>query len=351
MGEPGRSGQAADRDADGGRCERDGQEHHQPGFHAAWPPGKMTRPTTARLSKPKNSRTANCREPSVAVRQMAKRQPQHGHAAAPPPDPEPEAAQRASRRPGRVPAHRLAPGAVPDGEHVRPAAGDAQRPDPRPEARPVPQGIQHEPGQHRREQDDEVPQPDLTGQEGQHDDGDDGPEEGDQRGVGVVEEPGDVGQPGREPHGYRPQPPREHDADVPGAPAVLLPHERVEVVGADPGREQDRQVDHGPAGPAHVQPGVHVLGVGDERRAALRLERGPPVHRGGPAADGRVQPLAGHLNRTVEHLLDRPRGPLDPRLRRAGPEVLRGLHDRDRGIVQVGQRLGQEVPARREVRV
>ena len=34
-----------------------------------------------------------------------------------------------------------------------------------------------------------------------------------------------------------------------------------------------------------------------------------------------------------------------------GPEVLGGLHDRDRGIVQVGQRLGQQVPARREVRV
>ena len=77
----------------------------------------------------------------------------------------------------------------------------------------------------------------------------------------------------------------------------------------------------------------------------------PPVDRGSPAANGRVQPLAGHLNRPVEHLLDRPRGPLDPRLRRAGPEVLRGLHDRDRGIVQVRQRLGQEVRARREVRV
>ena len=127
------------------------------------------------------------------------------------------------------------------------------------------------------------------GQEGQHDDRDDRPEEGEQGGVGVVEEPGDVGQPGRDAHRYRPQPPGEHDAHVPGAPAVLLPHERVEVVRADPGRQQDRQVDHGPAGPPHVEPGVHVLGVGDERRAALRLQRGPPVDRGGPAADGRVR--------------------------------------------------------------
>ena len=34
-------------------------------------PGKMTRLTMARLSKPKNNRTANCKEPSVIVRQMA----------------------------------------------------------------------------------------------------------------------------------------------------------------------------------------------------------------------------------------------------------------------------------------
>ena len=113
----------------------------------------------------------------------------------------------------------------------------------------------------------------------------------------------------------------------------------------------DGQVDHGPAGPAHVKSGVHVLGVGDERRAALRLQRGPPVDGGGPAADGGVEPVTGHLNRPVEHLLDRARGLLDPRLRGAAPEKLGRLHDRHRGIVHVGEGLGQEVAARREVRV
>ena len=67
--------------------------------------------------------------------------------------------------------------------------------------------------------------------------------------------------------------------------------------------------------PADVESGMHVLGVRDKRRAALRLERGSPVDRGGAAADGRVEPVAGHLDGPVEHLLDRPGGPLDPGLR------------------------------------
>ena len=145
------------------------------------------------------------------------------------------------------------------------------------------------------------------GQERQHDDRDDGPEERQQGGVGVVEEAGDVGEPGRDRHRHRPQPAGEHDAGVPGAPPVLLAHERVEVVGADAGRQHDRQVDHGPAGPAHVESGVHVLGVGDQGGAALRLQCGPAVDRGGPDADGRAEPVAGHLDRPVEHLLDRAR--------------------------------------------
>ena len=96
---------------------------------------------------------------------------------------------------------------------------------------------------------------------------------------------------------------------------------------------------------------MHVLGVRDERRAALRLQRGPPVDGRGAAAHGRAQPVAGHLDRPVEDLLNRSRGPLDPGLPGAAPEVLRGLHDRDLRIVQVGQRLGQEVPPGREIRV
>ena len=96
---------------------------------------------------------------------------------------------------------------------------------------------------------------------------------------------------------------------------------------------------------------MHVLGVRDEGRAALGLQRGAPVDRRGPAADGRAEPVASHLNRPVEDLLNRSRGPLNPGLRGTAPEVLRGLHDRDRRIIQVGQGLGQEVPPGCEVRV
>ena len=143
----------------------------------------------------------------------------------------------------------------------------------------------------------------------------------------------------------------EDDAGVPGAPPVLLPHERVEVARADAGREHDRQVDQGPAARAHVEPGVHVLGVGDERRAALRLQRGPPVDRRRADAGGLPEPVAGHLHRPVEHLLDRAGGVLDPRLRRALPEELGGLDDSGHWVVHVGEGLGQEVGPRREVRV
>ena len=250
-----------------------------------------------------------------------------------------------------MPAHRLPPDTIPDGEHVGPAARDAQWPDPRGVAGAVPQRVQHEAGQHGREQDDEVPQPDLARKKGQHDDGDHGPEKGEKGGVGVVQESGDVAEPGRNPHGYRPQPPGEYDADIPRAPAVLLPHERVEIVRADPCRQQNRQVDNGPADSAHIEPGVHVFGVGNQRWAAVGFKRGSPVNCGRTAAHGRVQPVAGHLDRPVEHFLDRPCCLFDPGLRGAAPEILRGLHDRDRGIVQVRKGLGEEVPPRSEIRV
>src|ERR1700735_1162943 len=67
-----------------------------------------------------------------------------------------------------------------------------------------------------------------------------------------------------------------------------------------------------PAFRAHVQPGVYILGVRDERRPALRLESRAPVDRGRPAANGRIETVAGHLNGPVEHLLDWACGPLDP---------------------------------------
>jgi len=96
---------------------------------------------------------------------------------------------------------------------------------------------------------------------------------------------------------------------------------------------------------------VHVLGVRDQRGAALRLQRSPPVDRGRADADGRAEPVPCDLDRPVEHLLDRASGVLDPRLRGAAPEELGRLDNRDFRVVQVGKRLGEEVAPRREVGV
>src|SRR5580704_19471579 len=67
----GRSCQPGARSGEGGHGEYDSQDHHQAGSHAALPPGKITRLTTARLSKAKNNRTANCKEPRVTIRHRA----------------------------------------------------------------------------------------------------------------------------------------------------------------------------------------------------------------------------------------------------------------------------------------
>ena len=66
VGEPG------SREAHGDGGDREGQDHHYAGSHAAFSPGKITRLTTTRSSKPKINRTANCSEPRVAVRQTAR---------------------------------------------------------------------------------------------------------------------------------------------------------------------------------------------------------------------------------------------------------------------------------------
>ena len=58
-----------------------------------------------------------------------------------------------------------------------------------------------------------------------------------------------------------------------------------------------------------------------------------------------------HLDGPVEDLLDGTGRVLDPGLLGALPEVLRGYHDAQLRVVQVGQGLGQEVGPRREVGV
>src|ERR1035438_9798379 len=67
--------QSAARYRDGGHGEREGQDHHQARPHAVLPPGKMTRLTTAALSKPKSNKITNCIELTVTVRQMASATP------------------------------------------------------------------------------------------------------------------------------------------------------------------------------------------------------------------------------------------------------------------------------------
>ena len=65
-------GETGSGEADGDRGDHERQEHHYARSHAVFSPGKITRLTTARLSKPKTNRTANCKEPRVIVRQMAR---------------------------------------------------------------------------------------------------------------------------------------------------------------------------------------------------------------------------------------------------------------------------------------
>src|SRR6185312_5786318 len=98
--------------------------------------------------------------------------PEQGHATAPPDYPEAETAQRTARRASGVPAHRLPAGAVPERENVRPPTRDPQRPERRPITGAMPQRVKNEAGEDCREQDDEVPQLYVGGQESEHDDRD-----------------------------------------------------------------------------------------------------------------------------------------------------------------------------------
>src|ERR1700729_4146196 len=59
------------REAHGDRRDHESQKHNDARSHADLPPGKVTRLTTARLSKPNASSTANLKEPSVAIRHTA----------------------------------------------------------------------------------------------------------------------------------------------------------------------------------------------------------------------------------------------------------------------------------------
>ncbi len=96
---------------------------------------------------------------------------------------------------------------------------------------------------------------------------------------------------------------------------------------------------------------MHVLGIRDQCRAAERLQGSSPVDRRGSDADRLAEPIAGHLNRPVKHLLDRPCGVLDPALAGALAEELGRLDYRDSRIVQIREQLGEKVEAGREIGV
>ncbi len=192
---------------------------------------------------------------------------------------------------------------------------------------------------------------DLVGKEHQQRDRDQRHDQGAQARGEVPEPAGDVGQPRRPGHLDAPHVLRPDQRGGAAAPAVLLAHERVQRGRADSGRQRHGEVDQLVAGVPHVEPGVGVLGVRDLGEPAHRVERRPPVHGVGADAQRRAEPVPRHLHGPVEHLQGGARGPLYPGLAPAGPEELRGLHDPDTGIVQVRQRLGQEVRPGPEVGV
>ena len=208
-------------------------------------------------------------------------------------------------------------------------------------------------GQHRGDDQPGVPRRDAGGPEQQQRDGDQRDHERRHGGEQVVAEAGDVGQPGREVDRHRPQPRGEHRAGRPGAPAVLLAQERAQPGRAHAGGQHQRHVGQVPARPAHVQAGVHVLGVGDERRAALRLQRLSSAHRAAADADRRAEPVPAHLDGPVEQLLDGPRRALHRvRPRRSARKYCGVCTIAMPGSSKKGLgRLGQEIRARREVGV
>src|SRR5262249_52067286 len=113
-----------------------------------------------------------------------------------------------------------------------------------------------------------------------------------------------------------------------------------------------RYVDQAPAEAAQVEAGVDVLGVLDERRAAVLGQRGPAVDGAAPDAYRAGAVLPGGLYRAVEEILQGACAALDPVLMVRHARELRRLHDRQlRVALEVRQHLGEEVGARGEVGV
>ena len=97
-----------------------------------------------------------------------------------------------------------------------------------------------------------------------------------------------------------------------------------------------------------------VLGDAGRRKIADGVERRPADDRRGAAADGDAPGVAGRLHGVEEEPLLVRIGTADPEivLDRIGvEEVLRGLHQPDKGIVEQGEGADQEVPVGNEIRI
>ena len=97
---------------------------------------------------------------------------------------------------------------------------------------------------------------------------------------------------------------------------------------------------------------MHVLGVLDQRRAAVDSQGGTAVDRARADAYRAIVTVPADLHEPVEQFLDRAGPPFHPGHVTLGTEVLRGLHDAQRRLsVEVREHLGGQVRARGEVGV
>src|ERR1700722_19082236 len=111
----------------------------------------------------------------------------------------------------------------------------------------------------------------------------------------VVAESRQVAAPRSPAHSGGPEFPGSEQRHGPGAPAVLLNEEGIRVGRAQPGRQRYRDVSQAPAGSPQVEPGMYILRVLDQRRAAVGPQRLATVYRTRTYADRALVAITGDL--------------------------------------------------------
>src|SRR5208283_3544570 len=105
-----------------------------------------------------------------------------------------------------------------------------------------------------------------------------------------------------------------------------------------------RDVSQVPPVTAQVKAGVHILGMLDQRRAAIGIERAAPVYGVCPDTDRAAGPLLTRgLYGAIEELLHGARAALEPMLARDHAEVLRGLDYPGVRVLEIWHQLVEEV--------